>query len=77
MSDPINHPAHYTQGKVECIDAIECATKRLDGFDGYCIGNVIKYVWRWKDKDGVESLKKARWYLDRVISHLEGSELDS
>ena len=68
--DNVNHPAHYT-GKIECIDAIECATKGLNGFEGALTGNIIKYVWRWKKKNGVEDLKKARWYLDKLISRLE------
>lgn len=64
-ADNINHPAHYTQGGVECIDAIEAATG--DGFAGYCAGNVIKYLFRYRHKGGAEDLKKARWYLDRLI----------
>lgn len=64
-NDAVNHPAHYTQGGVECIDAIEAATG--DGFAGYLAGNVIKYVYRYRFKGGVEDLRKARWYLDRLI----------
>lgn len=67
--DNVNHPSHYTSGKVECIDAIEAATESLTGFPGYCTGNIIKYLWRWKLKNGVEDLQKARWYLDRLIKH--------
>ena len=67
--DTIN-PSHYKQGDVECIDAIKSAT--TDGFTGYLTGNVLKYVWRWKHKNGIEDLKKARWYLDRLIGELEG-----
>lgn len=65
--DNVNHPSHYTSGKVECIDAIDSAVQDLSGFEGYCTGNTIKYMWRWKKKNGVEDLKKARWYLDRLI----------
>ena len=68
--DTIN-PAHYKQGDVECIDAIKASTG--DGFTGYLTGNVLKYVWRWKLKNGIEDLKKARWYLDRLIGELEGN----
>ena len=71
VHDPIN-PAHYNQGKVECIDAIEAATKGLDGVEAFCTGNTIKYLWRWKNKGGVEDLKKARWYLDRMIDRING-----
>lgn len=71
MPDIINHPSHYTAGKVECIDAIESATADLTGMDAVCTGHIIRYVWRWKHKNGVEDLKKARWYLDRLIAGLE------
>lgn len=59
--DPVNHPKHYTQGKIECIDYI------LDKKMNYLEGNIIKYITRYKDKNGVEDLKKARFYLDRLI----------
>lgn len=70
--DKVNHPKHYTAGKVECIDAIEAATVKLTGIEAVCTANVIKYVWRWKLKNGVEDLKKARWYLDKLIKRGEG-----
>ncbi len=70
-SDNINHPNHYTTGKVECIDAIEAATEGLTGIQAVCTGNVIKYVWRWRRKNGVEDLRKARWYLDKLIKEVE------
>jgi hypothetical protein len=66
-SDPIN-PSHYKQGGIECIEAIKAATG--DGFIGYVWGNVIKYLWRWPKKGGVDDLKKARWYLDRLIQEV-------
>jgi hypothetical protein len=69
--DNINHPSHYTQGKIECIDAIEESTKGLIGISAVCVANVIKYIWRYKFKNGIEDLKKARWYLDKLISHEE------
>lgn len=65
--DPINHPAHYTAGKVECIEAIESATVGLTGGLAYCTGAAIKYLWRWSRKNGLEDLQKARWYVDRLI----------
>ncbi len=68
--DPVNHPSHYTQGSVECIDAIDAATIELKGSEAYCTGQVIKYVWRWKRKNGIEDLRKARWYLERLIGYL-------
>ena len=66
-SDPIN-PSHYKQGGIECIEAIKAATG--DGFVGYVWGNVLKYLWRWPKKGGVDDLKKARWYLDRLIKEV-------
>jgi hypothetical protein len=66
-SDPIN-PSHYKQGGIECIEAIKAATG--DGFVGYVWGNVLKYLWRWPKKGGVDDLKKARWYLGRLIKEV-------
>lgn len=60
--DPVNHPSHYTHGTIEVIDAIE------DWKLGFHAGNVVKYVARHQHKGNpVEDLKKARWYLDRLI----------
>lgn len=67
MSDMVNHPSHYTAGSIECIDAIKEATKGLEGIEAVCTGNALKYLWRWKRKNGVEDLKKARWYIERLI----------
>jgi endonuclease YncB( thermonuclease family) len=64
--DNIN-PNHYRQGDVECIDALEAATIRLNGIDAVCTANAIKYLWRWKEKNGTEDLKKAQWYINRLI----------
>lgn len=71
-SDNVSHPSHYTQGGVECIEAIEAALG-AEGFAGYCAGNVIKYVWRYRHKNGVEDLRKAREYLDYMLASAEGS----
>jgi hypothetical protein len=66
-NDPVN-PSHYKQGGIECIEAIKAATG--DGFVGYVWGNVLKYLWRWPKKGGVDDLKKARWYLGRLIKEV-------
>jgi hypothetical protein len=71
MSDKVNHPSHYNQGKVECIDAIEAATVHKNGLDAVCTANIIKYIWRCESKNGLEDLKKARWYLEKMIQHNE------
>lgn len=64
--DSVNHPSYYTDGIIECIDAIESSMSK-EAFIGYCKGNIIKYIWRYEHKGGVESLKKAKWYIDRLI----------
>lgn len=70
-NDPVNHPSHYTNGSVECIDAIKSALTPEE-FHGYLRGNIIKYLWRCELKnDTAEDLKKARWYLDKLISSIE------
>ena len=66
--DRVNHPTHYTQGGVECIDALAAATISLKGVEAVCTANAIKYLWRWKQKNGSEDLKKARWYIDYLLS---------
>lgn len=71
--DNVNHPAHYTQGRFETIEVIEDSLSG-DGFEGYCVGNVLKYVTRYRHKNGIEDLKKARWYLDRLIGFMEGAD---
>jgi len=66
QEDLVNHPSHYTDGGIECIEAIE-AQLSLEEYRGFLKGNCAKYIWREKHKGGKESLKKARWYLDRLI----------
>lgn len=70
-NDNVNHPSHYCQGKVECIDAIESATVNKIGLEAVCVANVIKYLWRYENKNGLEDAYKARFYLNKLISHLE------
>lgn len=65
-NDPVNHPAHYTKGGVECIDAIKSAISDLVGIEAFCTGNAIKYLYRWKDKGGKQDLEKAKWYINRL-----------
>lgn len=68
--DMVNRPPHYNKSGVECIDAIAAATE--DGFEYYLQGNIMKYLWRYRYKNGTEDLKKARWYLDKLIIEVEG-----
>ena len=64
--DNIN-PNHYRQGKIECIDALEAATTNLMGLDAVCTANAIKYLWRWQEKGGLEDLRKAKWYINKLL----------
>lgn len=72
MTDMVNNPPHYTQAGIECIEAIEAATVGKSGFEGALVANVIKYLWRYEAKNGLQDVQKARWYLGRLLSHLEG-----
>lgn len=67
QEDLVNHPSHYADGAIECIDAIE-AQLTAEEFQGYLRGNCVKYTWRWRNKGGLQDLKKAQWYLDRLIT---------
>ena len=71
VPDNVNHPQHYTRGKYEAIDVIEDSISGLPATEGFLTAQVLKYVLRWFWKNGLEDLKKARWYLDRLISKLE------
>ena len=71
--DVINHPRHYTQGKVECIDALESATIGKSGIEAVCVANIIKYLWRYEEKNGIEDVKKAQFYLNRLLATLENN----
>jgi|TARA_R100001086_G_scaffold124513_1_gene64286 hypothetical protein len=82
VTDMVNHPPHYNQHGVECIDAIKATTG--DNFKDYLKGNIMKYLWRFDYKGKpIEDLQKARWYLDKLIDEvyepeykLTTSELD-
>lgn len=68
----VDHPFHYN-GSIEAIDAIAAATAELTGVEAFDTGNALKYLWRWKRKNGVEDLNKAVWYIQHLIKHLEGT----
>ena len=63
--DNVNHPPHYNKGGLEAIDYIEQQLE--DGFADYLEGNVLKYIHRWRYKNGIEDLRKAEWYLKKLI----------
>lgn len=71
----VSHPPHYqSKNGIECIDVIEAFTSDLKGIEAVCTANVIKYVCRWKHKNGLQDLNKAEWYLKRLINHVENNK---
>ena len=71
--DDVDSPFHYNKGNIECIDAIKAASTKEE-FEGYIRANVLKYVWRFRYKDNIKDLRKAKWYLDKLIESLMASE---
>lgn len=70
--DMVNHPEHYkTESGLEAIDVIKAFTANLQGIEAVDTANILKYACRWKKKNGVEDLKKIRWYVNHLIEHLE------
>lgn len=73
MPDNVNHPAHYESGKFECIEVME-ETQGKEPVMDFCICNAFKYLYRHKRKNGIEDVKKARWYIDKYIEIVEREE---
>lgn len=71
--DPVNHPAHYTKGGIECLDAI-AASMTDEAYRGYLKGNIMKYLWRYEQKGGVESLEKGMFYLSELIGEVRKAD---
>ena len=72
MDEMVSHPNHYqSETGLEVIDVIEAFTYELSGIEATDTGNIIKYICRWKKKNGLEDLKKANWYLNHLIDHVE------
>lgn len=79
-NDDVNHPLRYTKGGVECIDALDAATVGKPPDEAICVANIIKYLWRYEEKDPVRSLESAGWYLNRLLGKVRarlGSRLPS
>ena len=72
--DMVSHPKHYTQGNIECIDALKAATVGKRGIEAVCVANVIKYLWRYEEKNGIEDIRKAKFYIERLLKELEESQ---
>lgn len=76
--DMVNHPYHYiSETGLETIDVIEAFTCDLMGIEATDTGNILKYMCRWKHKNGLEDLKKAKWYLEHLIKHVEKIEVEN
>lgn len=75
MTDNVNSPSHYMHGKIECIDIIAEMVRDKHGMESVCVANITKYLYRYRDKGGIESVKKAQWYLNRLIQELESQEV--
>ena len=73
--DPVKAPPYYNRGKIECYDAIEAAVTGLDGIEAVAIGAAIKYLWRWKFKNGKQDLQKAKEYIDKLLLRLENEQI--
>lgn len=74
----VSHPPHYqSETGLEAIDVIEAFTFDLKGIEATDTGNVLKYMCRWKSKNGLQDLKKAKWYLEHLINHVEKLEKEN
>lgn len=73
MANNVNHPVHYNNSEgIECIEAIRATLG--DEFPAYCKGNVMKYLWRYQYKNGIEDLKKAQVYLNWMVKYLDNED---
>ena len=74
----VSHPEHYKSEKgLETIDVIEAFTLGIDGIASFDTGNILKYACRWSKKNGIQDLRKAQWYLNHLIKHLENKEKEN
>ena len=74
--DMVNKPAHYVKSGMECIDFIRAIVSDLTPYEAYCLGNVVKYLWRFKDKNGVVDLDKAVRYIE-FLKEAQGNEVEA
>lgn len=78
MADMVNHPPHYiSETGMEVIDVIEAFTFDLKGIEAVCTANALKYICRWKHKNGVQDLEKAQWYIQHLIDHVKNIEKEN
>lgn len=76
MADVVNHPSHYETGKFECIDVM-VETQGVEATINFCVCNALKYIYRHKRKNGLEDIKKARWYLDKAVELEETKDAET
>lgn len=75
--DMVSHPPHYQSSTgLETIDVIEAFTSDLKGIEATDTGNILKYMCRWKHKNGLQDLEKAKWYLEHLINYIKKKEID-
>lgn len=72
--DTVENPSHYYKGGMWCEKAIQAITSNLTGFEAVCVANVVKYLWRYKAKNGLEDIRKARKYIDMLIGYILSEE---
>ena len=76
--ETVNHPSHYqSKTGIEAIDVIEAFCDGLNGIEAFCTGNALKYMCRWKNKNGIEDLRKAQWYINKLIALFEKTHDDT
>lgn len=67
MNDAVNHPTHYTQGAIECIEAVDASIALKAPGEAICVAAIVQYLWRYETKNGLQDVLKAQWYLNRLI----------
>ena len=72
--DIVENPSHYFKGGMWCEKAIQAITSNLTGFEAVCVANIVKYLWRYKTKNGLEDIRKDRKYIDMLINYILGKE---
>ena len=76
--EEVNHPNHYqSETGLEAWDVIEAFTSDLNGVEAFDTGNVIKYICRWKKKNGLKDLEKAKFYIEHLIDHVKNSKKET
>lgn len=75
INDLVNHPSHYSQGGIECLEAMEAAYGK-DATATFCLTNAFKYIWRTEHKNGIQDIDKAIWYLNKYKELKEDASIE-